>query len=111
MTSQEELKKKDEQEALSLCHDFRRMFGYIQDFSITNDHTKVLLFDEGMIQIYHQIVPKDILYIDCSNYLVSQIHNISRIFNYCIAIHHPISKAPALPVFECIASTDTTESV
>ena len=111
MTLQEELKDKDEQEALSLCHDFRRMFGYIQDFSITNDHTKVLLFDEGMIQIYHQIVPKDILYIDCSNYLVSQIHNISRIFNNCIAIRHPISKAPALPVFECIALTHTTDSV
>ena len=111
MTLQEELKNKDEQEALSLCHDFRRMFGYIQDFSITNDHIKVLLFDEGMIRIYHQIVPKDILYIDCSGYLISQIHNISRIFNYCIAILHPISKAPALPVFDCIAYTHTTESV
>ena len=111
MTLQEELKNKDKLEALSLCYDFRRMFGYIQDFNITTDYIKVLLFDEGMIRIYHQIVPKDILYIDCSSYLVSQIHNISRIFNYCIAIHHPISKAPALPVFECIASTHTTESV
>ena len=87
------------------------MFRYIQDFSITNDHIKVLLFDEGMVRTYHQIVPKNILYIDCSGYLVSQIHNISRIFNYCIAILHPISKAPALPVFECIASTHTAESV
>ena len=38
MTLQEELKNKDKQEALLLCHDFRRMFGCIQDFSITNDH-------------------------------------------------------------------------
>ena len=111
MTLQKELKNKDEQEALSLSHDFRRMFGYIQDFSITNNHIKVLLLDEGMIRIYHQIVPKDILYIDCSGYLVLQIHNIARIFNYCITIRQPISKAPALPVFECIASTHTTESV
>ena len=111
ITLQEELKNKNEQEALSLCHDFRRIFWYIQDFSITNDHIKVLLFEEGMIRIYHQIVPKDILYIDCSGYLVSQIHNISRIFNYCIAIRHPISKAPAFRVFECITSTHTTESV
>ena len=101
MTLQEELKNKDE-EALSLCHDFRRMFRYIQDVSITNDHIKVLLSDEGMIRIYHQIVPKDILYIDCSGYLVSQIHNISRIFNYCITIRHPISKAPAFPVLQYI---------
>ena len=106
MTLQEELENKDEQEALSLCHDFTMMFVYIQDFSITNDHIKVLLFDEGMIRIYHQILPK--LYIDCFGYLVSQIHNISRIFDYCIVICHPISKAPALPVFECIASTHTT---
>ena len=109
MTLQEELENKDEQEALSLCHDFTMMFGYIQDFSITNDHIKALLFDEGMIRIYHQILPK--LYIDCFGYLVSQIHNISRIFNYCIVICHPISKAPALPVFECIAPTHTTKSV
>ena len=109
MTTLEELKNKDEQEALYFCHDFR-MFGYIQDFSITNDHIIVLLFDEGMIRIYHQIVPKDILYIDGSGYLVSQIHNISRIFNYCIAIRHPISKAPALSVLECIASTLTAGS-
>ena len=111
MTLQEELKDKDEQEALSLCHDFRRMFGYIQDFSITSDHIKVLLFDEDMIRIYHQIFPKDILYIDCSGYLVSQIRNISRIYNYCNAIRQPVSKASALPVFECIAFTHTTESV
>ena len=111
MTLQKELKSKDEQEALSLSHDFRRMFGYIQDFGITNNHIKVLLLDEGMIRIYHQIVPKDILYIDCSGYLVLQIHNIARIFNYCITIRQPISKAPALPVFECIASTHTTEPV
>ena len=111
MALRKELKNKDEQEVLSLCHKFRRMFGYIHDFSITNDHIKVLLFDESMIRIYHQIIHKDNLYIDCSGYLVSQIHNISRIFNYCIAIRHPISKAPALPVFECIASTQTTESV
>ena len=91
MTLHEELKNKDKQEALSLCHDFRRMFGYIQDFSTTNNHIKVVIFDEGMIRIY-QIDPRDILYIDCSGYLVSQIHNISRIFNYCIAIHHQISK-------------------
>ena len=58
---------------MSLCHDFRRMFGYIQDLSVTNDHIKVLLFDEGMIGIYHLIVSKDILYIDCSGYLISQI--------------------------------------
>ena len=64
MKLQEELKKKYEQEVLPLCHEFRRMFGYIQDFSITNDHIKVLLFDEGIIRIYHQIVPKDFLYID-----------------------------------------------
>ena len=64
MTLQEELENKDEQEALSLCHDFTMMFVYIQDFSITNDHIKVLLFDEGIIRIYHQIVPKDFLYID-----------------------------------------------
>ena len=78
------------------------MSGYNQDFSITSDHVKVLLFDEGMIRIYH------ILYIDCSGYLVSQIHNISRIFNYCAVIRHSISKAAALPVFECIAFTHTT---
>ena len=65
MTLQKELKNKDKQETLSLCHDFRGMFGYIQDFSITNNHIKVLLFDEGMIRIYHQILPKDILHIDC----------------------------------------------
>ena len=111
MTLQEKLKNKDEREALSLCHDFRRMFGYIQDFSITNDHIKVLFFDEGIIRIYHQVVPKNILCTDCSGYLVLQIHNISKIFNYCIAIRHPISKAPALPVFECKASTHSTESV
>ena len=64
-----------------------------------------------MIRIYHQVVPKDVLYIDCSSYLVSQIHSISRIFYYCIAICHPISKVLALPVFECIASTHNTESV
>ena len=29
MTLEEELKKKDKQEASSLCYDFRRMFGYI----------------------------------------------------------------------------------
>ena len=109
MTLHEELKNKDKQEALSLCHDFRRMFGYIQDFSTTNNHIKVVIFDEGMIRIY-QIDPRDILYIDCSGYLVSQIHNISRIFNYCIAIHHQISKALALPVFKCVASTHNTES-
>ena len=96
---------------MSLCYDFRRMFGYIQDFNIRNSHIKVLLFDEGMIKMYHQIVPKDILYIDCSSYLVSQIHRISRIFDYCIAISLPISKVPALPVFQCIASTHTTVSV
>ena len=62
MTLQEELKNKDKQEAFSLCHKFRRMFGYIQDFSITKDHIKVLLFDESMIRIFHQIFPKDILY-------------------------------------------------
>ena len=111
MTLQEELKDKDEQEALSLCHDFRRMFGYIQDFSITSDHIKVLLFDEGITRIYHQIVPEDILYIDCSAYLASQIHNISRIYNYCNAIRQPISKASALPVFECIAFTNTLQSL
>ena len=87
------------------------MFEYIQDFSITNDHIKDLLFDEGTIRIYYQIVSKDILYIDCSGYLVSQIHNISRIFKYCIAIRHPTSKVSVLPIFECIASTHTTESV
>ena len=87
------------------------MFGYIQDFSITNDHIKVLFFDEGMIRIYYQVVPKNILYIDCSGYLALQINNISRVFNYCIAIRHPISKVPALPVFECKASTHSTESV
>ena len=111
MTLQEKLKNKDEQEALSPCHDFRGMFGYIQDFSITNDHIKVLFFDEGMIRIYYQVVPKNILYIDCSGYLALQINNISRVFNYCIAIRHPISKVPALPVFECKASTHSTESV
>ena len=111
MTLQEELKDKDEQEALSLCHDFRRMFGYIQDFSITSDHIKVLLFDEGITRIYHQIVPEDILYIDCSAYLASQIHNISRIYNYCNAIRQPISKASALPVLECIAFTNTLQSL
>ena len=111
MTLEEELKKKDKQEASSLFYDFRRMFWYIQDFGITNNHIKVLFFDEGMIRIYHQVVPKDVLYIDCSSYLVSQIHSISRIFYYCIAICHPISKVPALPVFECIASTHSTESV
>ena len=77
MTLQEELKNKDKQEAFLLFHEFRRMFGYIPDFSITKDHIKVLLFDEGMIRIFHQIVPKDILYIDCSSYLVSPIHSIS----------------------------------
>ena len=107
MTLQEELKNKDRQQALSLCNDFRRMFGYIQDFTITNDHIKVLLFHDSMIRIYDQIVPKDILYINCSGYLILQIHNISRIFNYWIAICDPIIKAPALPVFECLASTHT----
>ena len=107
MTLQEELKNKDKQQALSFCNDFRRMFGYIQDFTITNDHIKVLLFDDSMIRIYDQLVPKDILYINCSGYLILQIHNVSRIFNYCIAICHPILKAPALPVFECLASTHT----
>ena len=109
MTLQEQLKNSDEQEALSLCHDFRRMFEYIQHHKWS--YLKDLLFDEGTIRIYHQIVPKDILYIDCSGYLVSQIHNISRIFKYCIAIRHAISKVSALPIFECIASTHTTESV
>ena len=88
MILKKEMKNKNEKGALSLCHDFRRTFGYIQDFRITKDHIKVLLFDEDMIRIYHQIAPKDILYIDCSGYLVSQIYNISRIFNYCIAIRH-----------------------
>ena len=36
---------------------------------------------------------------------------MSRVFSYCIAIRHPISKALALPVFKCIASTYTTESI
>ena len=72
---------------------------------------KFLLFDDGRIQIYRKIVSKGIFYIDCSGYLVSQIYDISRIFNYWIAIRHPVSKAPALPVFECISSTCNTEPV
>ena len=51
MTLQEELKNKNEQEALSHCHDFRRLFGYIQGFIITNDYIKVHLFDEDIIRI------------------------------------------------------------
>ena len=108
---QKKFRLEDEQEALSLGQGYRRIFGYIHTIEITNDEIKISLFTEGTVRIFHQLCRKDILYIDATGSFVNKAKSFKRIFNYCLALRHPLGKAPPLPLLEFISSSHTTDAV
>ena len=108
---QKKFRLEDEQEALSLGQGYRRIFGYIHTIEITNDEIKISLFTEGTVRIFHQLCRKDILYIDATGSFVNKAKSFKRIFNYCLALRHPLRKAPPLPLLEFISSSHTTDAV
>ena len=108
---QKDIKDEDEQAALSLNQEYRRFFVYVQMINTTHNEIKITLFNEGMVRIFHQLAMKDIVYFDATGSLVAKVPNFKKIFNYCIAVRHPFSKAPPLPVLECISSSHNSDSV
>ena len=108
---QKEMATSDEKSALEAGHGYRRFFGYIQSFLLNPSEISIMLFTEGCIRLYHQIIEKDILYADASGNLISNIDSFKKIFNYCLSLRHPLSRAPPLPVMECISSEHTEDAV
>ena len=108
---QKKYRIEDEQEALSLGQGYRRLFGYIHTIEITNDEIKISLFTEGTVRIFHQLCRKDILYIGAAGSFVNKAKSFKRTFNYCLALRHPLGKAPPLPLLEFISSSHTTDAV
>ena len=90
---------------------FRKLFGFIQTFSVTNDHLKLILFHEKEIRLFHDLCSKDILYLDATGGLVTKVPQFEKIFLYSLAMRHPFGKTFPLPTGMYITSVHTTESV
>ena len=109
---QQSIAREDEQNAIDVGHMWRKLFGYIQHFNLTNN-INLVLFNEASVRLYHEIAKYDTVYIDATGKLFSDegLRNRGRLLYYAMVIRHPYAKYPPIPIVEYITSCHTTDSI
>jgi hypothetical protein len=91
---------------------WRKLFGYIQHFNLTNN-INLVLFNEASVRVYHELAKYDIVYIDATGKLFSAegLRDRGRLLYYAMVVRHPYAKYPPIPIVEYITSCHTTDSI
>ena len=61
----EEIKKADEENAINLCQENRKFFGYVQFCNIAKE-VNIALFTEGSLRWYHESCKRDYIFTDAT---------------------------------------------
>jgi hypothetical protein len=109
---QQSVSREDEEDALKVGHMWRKLFGYIQHFNLTNN-INLVLFNEASVRVYHELAKYDIVYIDATGKLFSAegLRDRGRLLYYAMVVRHPYAKYPPIPIVEYITSCHTTDSI
>ncbi|CAB3979111.1 kDa in NOF-FB transposable element [Paramuricea clavata] len=104
--------REDEKNAMELGHMWRKLFGYIQHFNLTNN-INLVLFNEASVRLYHELANYDTVYIDATGKLFSDegLHERGRLLYYAMVMRHPYPKFPPIPIVEYITSVHTIDSI
>ena len=105
----EEIKKADEENAINLCQENRKFFGYIQFCNIAKE-VNIALFTEGSLRWYHESCKRDYIFTDATGGLFSKISGYKRLLFYTLVVRHPFPGNPPIPVAEYITSSHTADS-
>ena len=85
-------------------------FGYIHDVCVHPD-LSVILMQQPLTRVYHQLVQRDILYFDATGPLVEKIPSYKRILLYTLSLRHPYGKCTPLPVGQFVSSSHTASTI
>ena len=86
-------------------------YGYIQYPPISISGLQLLLFDEGLVRLFHLIAETETFYFDASRSFLSAIPAIKNkdgkaklIFLYALTVKNPEGKSPPFAIFEHITT-------
>lgn len=86
-------------------------YGYIQYPSISISGLQLLLFDEGLVRLFHLIAETETFYFDASGSFLSAIPAIKNkdgkaklIFLYALTVKNPEGKSQPFAIFEHITT-------
>ena len=105
----EEIKKADEENAINLCQENRKFFGYVQFCNIAKE-INIALFTEGSLRWYHESCKRDYIFTNATGGFFSKISGYKRLLFYTLVVRHPFPGNPPIPVAEYITSSHTAES-
>ena len=88
----------------------RHIFGYIDDVCVHPD-LSVILTQQPLIRVYHQLVQRDILYFDATGSLDEKILSYKRILLYTLSLRHPYGKCTPLPIGQFVSSSHTASTI
>ena len=108
---QDELKKEDEKHAIKQGATYRRFFGYIQKPIITLAEISIILIDEPMVMLYHELAKNSTLYVDATGSVVRNVKGFKKILYYAATLRHPYNSGPPLPIAEYITSNHDQYSI
>ena len=60
-------------------HQSRKFYGYVQSFSV-NPYLKIVLTTENLIRLYHEYLTKDVLYLDATGQLTSDLTDLKGLY-------------------------------
>eukprot|EP00111_Clytia_hemisphaerica_P014785 TCONS_00043590-protein len=108
---QRRLAEDDKSMSQKLDLKFRKIFGFIQRFIVTDTEFKLVMFEEKHVRLYHNTAKRDIIYLDATGGIVKKIKAFKKIFMYALTMRHPFGKTVALPALSYLTSSHSMESV
>ena len=108
---QKDLIDKDSKKALESGASFRKIFGFLQSFSSTNSELRIILYHEKEIRLFHDLCKKDIVYLDATGNIITEIKPYKTVYMYAIGLRHPFGDTFPLPTGMYITNDHGAESV
>lgn len=110
-TLQRRLTKEDKSATQKLDLRFRKVFGFIQHFAVTDFEFKLVLFEEKHVRLFHDLAQREIFFLDATGRVVKKIKEFDKSFLYAMVMRHPFGKTVAIPALNYLTSSHSTESV